>query len=102
MKLRLLFIAIIFCVFCNVSYGQLASWNFYTTSNPHSHSTYAGALAANMDSSNLITRGPDAAASSANNSFRTQGFQNDGISTTNEDYFQIVLSSAPGYNLSLS
>lgn len=102
MKLRLLFIAIIFCVFCNFSYGQLASWNFYTTSNPHSHSTYAGALAANMDSSNLITRGPDAAASSANNSFRTQGFQNDGISTTNEDYFQIVLSSAPGYNLSLS
>jgi hypothetical protein len=45
----------------------------------------------NLDSSNLISRGAGASPSNANNSFRTEGFQNNGISTVNNDYFQITL-----------
>ncbi|MBK9552557.1 MAG: hypothetical protein IPO45_10320 [Saprospiraceae bacterium] len=55
-----------------------------------------------MDASNLLTRGAGAAASSGNNSFRTQGFQNNGISTANTDYFQFTLSASPGFKMSLS
>ena len=36
------------------------------------------------------------------NSFRTQGFQNNGISTANTDYFQFTLSATAGNLLSLS
>jgi hypothetical protein len=57
---------------------------------------------ANLDASNLLTRGPGAAWSTGGNSFRTVGFQNNGISTANTDYFQFTLSSVSGFNLSLS
>ena len=50
----------------------------------------------------MLTRGATAIESSGSNSFRTQGFQNDGIATTNTDYFQNTFSAAPGYVLSLS
>lgn len=50
----------------------------------------------------MITRGTGAGGSQANNSFRTTGFKNEGISTANSDYFQITLSAAPGGTLSLS
>lgn len=56
----------------------------------------------NLDGSNLLTRGAGAPASAAANSFRTVGFQNNGISTANTDYFEVNLSAADGYTLSLS
>jgi len=56
----------------------------------------------NLDSENTITRGSTAAASTGNNSFRTLGFQNNGISTANTDFFQTTLSASPGFALSLA
>lgn len=57
---------------------------------------------ANMDASAVITRGSGAGASAGVNSFRTVGFQNNGISTANNDYFQVTLSASSGYTLSVT
>ena len=62
-------------------------------------------LNANLDSGgayNNLTRGAGAGTSSGNSSFRTVGFQNNGISVANTDFFEIKLSAASGYTLSLS
>lgn len=80
--------------------AQIAGWDFTGAAAP---ATFAATTYnANLDASNLITRGASAAASAGGNSFRTVGFQNNGISTANTDYFQITLSSASGYTMSLS
>jgi hypothetical protein len=97
MKLKLLFLTL----FCSViGWGQIAAWDFFGESSPATSS--ADIFDANLDSSNLLTRGSGAAASTATNSFRTQGFQNNGISTANTDYFQFTLSASSGNTLSLS
>jgi hypothetical protein len=83
-----------------VGWGQIAAWDFYGETSPDNST--ADVYNANMDASNLITRGAGAAASLGSNSFRTTGFKNDGISTSNTDYFQITLSASSGYTLSLS
>jgi autotransporter-associated beta strand protein len=57
-------------------------------------STFTNASLATGVSLNLLTRGAGAAASSGNNSFRTVGFQNNGISTANTDYFQWQVAGA--------
>ncbi|MBI5539894.1 MAG: lamin tail domain-containing protein [Bacteroidia bacterium] len=98
---KLLILTILFLGNISVSFGQIAAWDFsgVTTAIP----TFAATtFDANLSSSNLITRGAGATASSAVNSFRTTGFKNEGISTANTDYFQITISPAIGYNLSLS
>jgi hypothetical protein len=98
---KLLILTILFFSNISFSFGQIAAWDFFgvTTAIP----TYAATtFDANLSSSNLITRGAGASASSASNSFRTAGFKNEGISTSNTDYFQITISPAIGYNLSLS
>jgi autotransporter-associated beta strand protein len=59
-------------------------------------STFTNASLATGVSLNLLTRGAGAAASSGNNSFRTVGFQNNGISTANTDYFQWQVAGAVG------
>ena len=82
-------------------HAQLAAWDFFGE-NTGVATSAAEVYDPNMDASNLVTRGAGAAASSANNSFRTTGFQNNGISTANTDYFQCTLSAATGYLLSLS
>ncbi|MES2800002.1 MAG: T9SS type A sorting domain-containing protein [Bacteroidota bacterium] len=84
----------------SMSQAQIASWDFTTetavaTSTPEIYD-------ANLDSPSALTRGTGAAASAGANSFRTVGFQNDGISTANMDYFENQLSAAAGYELSLS
>src|SRR5690606_19486632 len=81
----------------------IAAWDFAgvgTTSLP----TYAATtFDANLVSAaNEVTRGAGAAWSNAGNSFRTTGFQNNGISTSNTDYFQITLIANSGYTTSLS
>lgn len=70
----------------------LAQWDFngYGGTNQSPAVTLA---AQNINSSlsgssAILSRGPGAPQSNANNSFRTNGFQNDGIATTNTDYFQ--------------
>ena len=55
-----------------------------------------------LDSTNVLSRGTGATYSTGQNSFRTQGFQNNGISTTNTDYFEFSLSPTNGKTLSLS
>ncbi len=84
----------------NVTAPLIAAWDF------NGENTVATSAAeifnANLSSSNLITRGPGAAASAGGNSFRTVGFQNNGISTANTDYFQVTLAASAGKTLSLS
>lgn len=84
----------------NASASLIAAWDF-TGENTVATSA-ADVFDANLDSSTLVTRGAGAAASDANNSFRTVGFKNDGISIANTDYFQATLSVASGYTLSLN
>jgi len=81
--------------------AQIAAWDF-TGENTAIASSAAQVFDARLDSANTLTRGSGAGASAANNSFRTTGFDNNGISTANTDYFQVTLSAAAGYCLSLS
>lgn len=85
----------------NADSSIIAAWDFFGE-NTGVATSPADVFAANLDSSSLVTRGAGAAASTANNSFRTAGFQNNGVSTANTDYFQTTLSVADGYTLSLS
>jgi len=78
----------------------IAAWDF-TGENEVATST-AEVFDPKLDSISTLTRGSTAGASIANNSFRTTGFKNDGIASTNTDYFQVTLSAATGYTLSLS
>lgn len=91
------FLLIISPVFAS---AQIASWDF------SGESTLATSTAevynVNLDASDVLTRGANAIESAGSNSFRTQGFQNDGISTANLDYFENTFSAATGYLLSLT
>ncbi len=80
--------------------AQLAAWDF-TDENTAVASSVAEVFDVRLDSSNAVTRGSGAAASAANHSFRTLGFQDNGIATANTDYFQVTLSVMAGYSLSL-
>lgn len=100
MKKIYFFLAMLFAgSLINVN-AQIAAWDF-TGENTVATSA-AEIYNANMDASNLLTRGAGAAASAGANSFRTVGFSNNGISTANTDYFQFTLSAATGYSLSLT
>ena len=79
---------------------RILAWDFTGESN--NVSSIADIIDSSLDSTNVLTRGPGASASSGANSFRTTGFQNNGISTTNTDYFQFSLSAVNGKTLSLS
>lgn len=79
--------------------AQIAAWDF---TGENTLATSAAEVFTNLDSSSNLTRGSGASASAGNNSFRTVGFQNNGISTSNTDFFQFTLSAATGYTLSLS
>jgi hypothetical protein len=84
-------------------HGQIAAWDFYGQSFPVTcaASTFHPNLVT-ADGANNITRGTGAPASGGVNSFRTTGFQNNGISTASSDYFQVTLQPLPGFKLSLS
>lgn len=70
----------------------LAQWDFNGYGGPNQLPAVTLAAqninASLSGSSAILSRGPGAPQSNANNSFRTNGFQNDGIATTNTDYFQ--------------
>jgi hypothetical protein len=83
--------------------AQIAAWNFFGAASPVTwpSSTFNANLVSTAGANN-VTRGAGAAASAGSNSFRTQGFQNNGIAVTNTDYFQVTLTAATGFSLSLS
>ncbi len=83
--------------------GQIAAWDFYGQYSPATFgaTTFNMNLAASGGASN-ITRGFGASASGGAHSFRTTGFQNNGISTANDDYFQVTLQPLPGFRMTLS
>ena len=99
MKFKLLIVTLLFSCF---SFGQIAAWDFTGVGGTSLPTHAASVYNVNMDASNLVSRGASAAWSTGANSFRTVGFQNNGISTVNTDYFQITLSATSGFNLSLS
>jgi hypothetical protein len=71
---------------------SLLEWDFFGVNDgpATADSTFN---AVNVDGA-VLSRGPEATASAANNSFRTTGFKNDGISLDNEDYFEFTLITA--------
>ena len=78
----------------------IAAWN---VSSLNGTATATATTFINLDATNnLMTRGLTAAASSAAASFRTTGFKNEGIATTNTDYFQVTLKPVTDALLSLS
>ena len=80
--------------------AQLATWDFF------GQSSVVTSTASSFDSglaiAPILTRGAGAAASAGGNSFRTVGFQNNGISILNTDYFEFTLQAANTKKLSLS
>ncbi len=88
-----------------LSLGQIAAWDFAgvgSSSLPtYAATTFTSNLVSTSGASN-ITRGATAGWSTGGNSFRTTGFKNEGISITNTDYFQITLTAATGFKVSLS
>lgn len=81
----------------------LAGWNFFGQNSPATFAatTFHSGLISTSNA-NLITRGPGAASSTGANSFRTTGFQNNGISVTNTDYFQVTIRPSAGNLVSLN
>lgn len=98
---RLLWI-ILFCFGGNTGWAQIAAWDFYTKDQIAILSATTFDINLEPGSYADITRGSGATASTGINSFRTKGFENDGISLANTDYFQITLSARLGYEISLS
>jgi len=82
------------------SSNYLIAWNFFGTSSPSSMLPSCADPA--LDGGLALVRGTKATASTANNSFRTVGFKDDGISIANTDYFEFALSVENGKALSLT
>ena len=81
----------------------IAAWDFTgISSTATATATTFNTNLVSVSSANTITRGAGAALSSGSNSFRTVGFQNNGISTANTDYFQITIQASAGKTVSLS
>lgn len=80
--------------------ADIAKWDFFGETSTATSS--ADVVNAHVAESVVLTRGPGAALSAAANSFRSQGFANNGIALSNTDYFQTTISAKPGYALSLS
>ncbi len=78
----------------------LAGWDFSGINSPvdFAATTYDTSLS----SSGLITRGPAATSTAGYHSFRTASFLNDGISTSNTDYFQVIIAPKQNDIISLA
>lgn len=86
-----------------ITYPLIAAWDFFGQANIATFAaTTFNTNLTTAGNANLITRGASAAASAGGNSFRTVGFQNNGISTANTDYFQTTLKAQAGHSLSIS
>lgn len=81
----------------------LAGWDLFGQSSPVSFAaTTFNSNLVSTSAQSEITRGAGAISSAGGSSFRTTGFQNNGISTANTDYFQTTLKTTTGYSLNLS
>ena len=101
MKIKIAAVTIVAFAFASSLQAQIiAAWDF--TGENQLATSAADGYSVDLDSSNLLTRGPGALASAGANSFRTTGFQNDGISVANTDYFEFSLSATAGNTLSLT
>lgn len=78
----------------------IAAWDFTGLSSPGTAT--AATTNSGISVSPILTRGSNASSSTGSNSFRTTGFQNNGISTANDDYFQTALTVGSGSTLSLA
>lgn len=74
----------------------LAQWDFNgISSSANGTSVTAQTINSSLNSgSAVLTRGSGAPWSSGSHTFRTDGFKNDGIATTNTDYFQTSFTSS--------
>ncbi len=87
----------------NTAPSNIAAWDFTGASNIATWAaTNFNSNLVSTSGANTITRGSGASASAGSNSFRTVGFQNNGIATTNTDYFQVTLKAASGFTTSLT
>lgn len=80
----------------------LVGYDFTGVTSAAPPATFAPTTTAANVTGSSLTRGATAPASGANNSFRTTGFQNNGISTANTDYFQSSITANTGNKISLS
>ena len=82
---------------------NLMAWDF---TGANADVTYAPtSVNSNLDTTannSSLTRGATASASTGANSFRTTGFQNNGISVANTDYFETRVKAITGKKVSLS
>jgi hypothetical protein len=81
--------------------APIAAWDFTGVGSVTNTSLAATTLDNGLGATS-ITRGASAAWSNANNSWRTTGFLNNGISTGNTDYFQITIQANTGKTVSLT
>ena len=81
------------------SSNYLIAWSFFGTNKPVSLNP--SSTDPSLDGILGLFRGTKAKETDGTNSFRTQSFMNDGISSTNADYFEFSLSVTNGKSLSL-
>lgn len=98
---KILLLSLLFALYFPLAtFAQIATWDF--TGQTALATSTANTSDPGLTSIPILTRGASASGSPGNNSFRTVGFQNNGISTANTDYFQVTLTAAAGKKISLS
>jgi len=102
MKKTILSFAAIGALSLTASAQNVLVWDFFgdnSSNRPTMDSTF-NVLGTSIST---LSRGATAQATAGANSFRTTGFQNDGISLDNTDYFQWTLTvTEPAFNISLN
>ena len=96
--LKKIFTLISFCFFTiAVTQSQIVTFNFFGLSSPPTANSVS--TNPNISSPVVLSRGSGAVANAATNSFRTTGFQNNGISIANTDYFEFTVTANTGFTL---
>lgn len=96
-KISIVFLSLFYCL---TATAQLAAWDF--TGENAQLSSVADISSPELSFVPVLSRGAGAPPSSAVNSFRTTGFQNNGLDPSNSDYFEFSLAASTGYRLSFS
>ena len=91
---------LLFVLITTLSFGQVVTWNFFGASSPTVLTSTTSNP--NAESPIVLSRGAGATASTATNSFRTQLFQDNGVSTANTDYFEFSVKANTGYLMTLT
>jgi len=92
-----------FAAYSDAEAARIVAWDFTGEGTVSAVTTSpADVFDSSLASAPVLTRGSGAAWSTGSNSFRTVGFKNDGISTSNTDFFEFALIVPTGKTLSLS